>query len=1384
MSATPPPDAASPAMPAAPAAAAPRRRWRSPGLLGATLLLPGLLASAGLGLWWSLKTASGSAWLLAKVPGLQVEAPSGALLGDFSARRLSWRSTDLQIELLDLRWQRPQLRWTQSPLQWGAIEFAQMQARRVSLSWPDSPASDTPVPADLLLPLALTVGELRVAELRLPGLGQAPLRDIQARLELGAEQGRQHRLRLDSLGWEHWRLSGDASIASQGALPLRAALQADQGQPGESGKGSDWHAALQLQGPLAELQAQGQVQRAGQQLTLQATLRPLAAWPLGSAQARAEHFDLAALSPALPHTAISGHAELRSGAKDQPALLDAELSNTLAGRWDQQRLPLRQLTLKLSGRPDQLGSDAQGLAALQVQTLEAQLGSREAPAGRISAQGSAVAVQAQLSEIRTAALDQRLPRLRLGGRLDIRNRPATAHDALPLALQGRLDGSWEGPPGSGAPQAQALSLELQASSEQLAGGQRQIDISQARLASNGAPVLDANALLTSKGAAWQARLKLAAQTLDPRLLWAGEADGAWRRGRHQINARLDADLAGTTRSSWPRGNARLQLAPSQLGGVALQGRLDYQAADSAAPRLQGDLDLAGNRLKLDASSDSQAEIAAELPQLAALNPLLALWQPQARLGGSLRGHLRLEAQGQGSARSWRSSGRLDGQALEARGLPGLDGLSLAGGTVDWALDSRADAPQQLKAGVQRLLSAYGRLDQLDLQLQGSWARHQIRLDGLGQLVLPGALARLSAQDSTRVNATAQIEGRLDRSPWSALAEGLALQWQASASQLRLRPVKASLPAWLDLPGLGLSLSYSPRSDLLQATLSPGRGELGGAMLRWQQLQFQSDTSGPALQADLALEPLAVAPLLARWQPDFGWGGNLVMGGRVLLRSAPSVEVDITLQRADGDLTVTDDAGVQALGLSELRLGLLAREGTWHLTQAVAGRNLGAIGGALSARTSPQALWPGPDAPLEGVMTAHIENLGNWGAWVPPGWRLGGQLDASLSLGGRVGAPEIQGRAEGEQIAVRQALAGVDVSEGSFALRLDGATATLERLKAKAGQGSLSASGQAQLGATPQAHLELQAERFQLLGRVDRRLVGSGRAQLDLGENTLKLDGRFTVDEGLFDFSRADAPSLDDDVRVKRVASAAETPAARAPARERTIALKLVVDLGRQLRVVGRGLDTRLAGELQLGHAKGRPTLNGVVQTVGGTYDAYGQKLEIEKGEISFTGAYDNPRLDVLAIRPNIDTRVGVTLGGTALNPRVKLYSDPELAETEKLSWLVLGRAPDELGRTDTALLQRAALALLAGEGESATGRLMKNLGLDEISVGQDADQTRGTVLRLGKQLSTRWYLGYERSLNATTGSWQLIYRIAQRFTLRAQSGAENAVDLIRQWKWE
>ena len=94
------------------------------------------------------------------------------------------------------------------------------------------------------------------------------------------------------------------------------------------------------------------------------------------------------------------------------------------------------------------------------------------------------------------------------------------------------------------------------------------------------------------------------------------------------------------------------------------------------------------------------------------------------------------------------------------------------------------------------------------------------------------------------------------------------------------------------------------------------------------------------------------------------------------------------------------------------------------------------------------------------------------------------------------------------------------------------------------------------------------------------------------------------------------------------------------------------------------------------------------------------------------------------------------------------------------------------------------MALLAGEGEAPTDALLRNLGIDQLSLRQSDTDVRETVISLGKQLSRRWYVGYERGVNATNGTWQLIYRIAQRFTLRAQSGLENSLDRIWVWRLE
>jgi translocation and assembly module TamB len=654
-------------------------------------------------------------------------------------------------------------------------------------------------------------------------------------------------------------------------------------------------------------------------------------------------------------------------------------------------------------------------------------------------------------------------------------------------------------------------------------------------------------------------------------------------------------------------------------------------------------------------------------------------------------------------------------------------------------------------------------------------------------------------EGSRIRAGA--EGR-----WSALADRksaahpLAGRWQARLTELDWRARgaagrdDAAVP-WLSARNASAELRLDEHGRAIEAAAAPGRAQVLGATVQWKRASWRAaaDPAAPAaLDLDLELDPQPIAPLLQRAWPGSGLIGDLAVKGHARVQAGERFTADLVLERAAGDLAYRDEDGTpQPFGLTDLRLGVAAEEGTWHFTQALAGANVGVLAGAQSLRVPGAARWPAADTPMQGVLEWRVADLGAWARFTPPGWRVAGTLRTSAAVGGRFGAPEVEGQMAGSGLAIRNLLQGVDLRDGELALSLRGAQARVERFTFKGGDGTLRLTGGATLGAEPNARLTLEAERFRLLGRGDRRLVASGSAQLQLAAHALALDGRFTVDEGLFDLARGDAPSLDSDVRVRGArwgtidgAENTPLPTQRPSGAPREMRVAVAVDLGRDLKVRGRGLDTRLAGSLNVSAPGGRLAVNGSVRTEGGQYAAYGQQLDIERGVLAFGGAVENPRLDILAVRPNLDVKVGVQVSGTAQLPRVRLVSEPEMSEYDKLSWLMLGRASDGLARSDTALLQRAALALLAGEGRGADAALLANLGLDEFSVRQnDSGEVRDTVVTLGKQLSRRWYVGYERGVNSTTGTWQLIYRVAQRVTVRARSGEDNALDAIWTWRW-
>ena len=1376
------------------------------GLLLLGLLL--VLAVAGAALWQAMHSERGSAWLLSQLPRVVVSGTRGALLGDFEAEQvlIQLSSRGDSMTLSHVGWRGLRFERSGDVGLWLRVAVADLHAARIDLQLaPGVATTPSPLiaPSDLRLPLELEVASLAIDEVHASALGDQPLRNLQLRFHLSAESGGLHRVDDLSLAWGRLQAKGSAQIATRS--PLRLAAQISLTQDGSTDAGLAWSASLGVAGPLQQAQLRATVRaspRAGQRaqsLDARATLRPFEAWPLADLQASTRSLDLSLFHRAAPVTALSGEALLHTTARNEPATLSLRLANGEAGRWNEGRLPLRNLTLELHGRPDDP-------RVLELQTFAAELGTQQQSAGRIEGHGRWTpqrwALDTMLTRLQPSLLDARAAAMPLSGPLALVGAGFDGSVATGATVDVKADLAGQVP---ARPAPRPVQLKLDASL-----GPQRIDVRDAQaLSGSSRASLSGRATRTAADAAWHLQGHAALAGFDPLPWWPGREDSPWRRGPHRLNAKAEFDLSLPPSASTPspldawsavRGRAALVLAESQLAGVPLSGSATVLSSDAGGAVAALKFDAAGNTIQADGrlsarrdGSGDRWDVTLAAP---ALNRIEALWrlvQPP-RADVALAGALTASAHISGRWPRLATQGEFDASALV------INGNAVQRAQAHWQVDSSTDAAVDLQATLTQLLLSQTAfkgsppIESVQLQLKGTVHAHSLDLRAESRarppawtdaLRAPASAAAASAPPA-RTLAVLQAQGGMIDA-----AAGFA-GWRGNLQQAELREAIADATPWLRARDVAIELQWA--AGPTRATVQPGRAELFGSALRWSRISWQGafERQPAQIEAQAELEPLAVAPLLARVQPEFGWGGDLAVAGHVNLRSAPAFSADVVLERHHGDLTVTDELGTQALGLTDLRVALDAHDGVWNFTQALAGNTLGVAAGAVVARTSPQATWPAADTPIQGVLEVRVANLGTWGNWVPAGWRLTGALRTSASIGGRFGAPEYTGEMRGSGLGVRNFLQGVNVSDGDVAITLQGSSAHIERFSARAGSGTATLEGSATLGVAPKAQLKLHADRFQLLGRVDRRIVASGQAELLLDSDKLALDGKFSVDEGLFDFTRSDAPQLSDDVDVVRrkrpdparggTANGAAPVAAGAP--NRNVALDLQVALGERLRVRGRGIDTGLRGELRITSPGGRLSVNGTVQAVDGTYAAYGQKLTIDRGVLGFNGPVENPRLDIEATRPNIDVRVGVLVTGSALNPRVRLFSEPELSDIDKLSWLVLGRASDGLGRTDTALLQRAALALLSGENASVTSQFMKTLGLDDVSLRQTDGEVRETVVSLGRQLSRRWYVGYERGLNATTGTWQLIYRVARRFTLRAQSGLDNSLDVIWTWRWQ
>jgi translocation and assembly module TamB len=707
----------------------------------------------------------------------------------------------------------------------------------------------------------------------------------------------------------------------------------------------------------------------------------------------------------------------------------------------------------------------------------------------------------------------------------------------------------------------------------------------------------------------------------------------------------------------------------------------------------------------------------------------------------------------------------------------------------------------------------------DTAPQQAWRINDLRAEMTGSLSALHLTTRAQFETGTRRFALqAQARGgRRDQGAWQATLDHARLDGQNS-----LQPGTWTLQL---SPGVVTDWRAAASGRVLE--ISEGQANLTGpvpgtARLNWQPLRMSlqhADTTAWRTQGQVSALPLGWLALLGGAQmANLGLRGDMVLGGQWEAVAGDSLRLRASLARTSGDLSLqAEDGSASPLsaGVREASVTLNADGEALTASLRWDSERAGQAQATLRTRLLPQDggwSWPA-DTPVSGSVRARLPRVGVWSVLAPPGWRLRGTLDADATLSGTRAAPQWSGTLRADDLAVRSVVDGIEFSQGTLRASLNGQRLDIDTFSIKGASGAGGTGGlltlkgfvlwpPAQESATPPAttawmrlrmELDAEAQALRVSARADRRLAVSGKLSARLTEARLAIRGTLKADQALIVLPEDTAPTLGEDVVVRSSArpsastlqAASTEPPTAASGLRVTPDIALTLDLGPDFRLRGRGLVTRLAGQLALSsNTPGtlQPRLVGDINTLHGTYKAYGQQLDIEEGVLRFSGPFDNPALDVRAVRPNLTQRVGVQITGTALSPRVRLFSEPELPDAEKLAWLVLGRGAAS-GGAESAVLQQAALALLGGNGKGLSGGLADALGLDEVSVrgatsATDNATATGATVTLGKRLSRDFYVAYERSLTGTLGTFYIFYDLSRRFTLRAQTGEHSAVDLI------
>ncbi|CAE6709237.1 translocation/assembly module TamB domain-containing protein [Paraburkholderia nemoris] len=816
---------------------------------------------------------------------------------------------------------------------------------------------------------------------------------------------------------------------------------------------------------------------------------------------------------------------------------------------------------------------------------------------------------------------------------------------------------------------------------------------------------------------------------------------------HKIEARVNGTLtaAGMLGPVFTT-KAEFKLGPSVYDGLPLTGGGVVQLSGSRILPSRANLSVAGNQVDLQGSFGARGDrlrFRVDAPELE-------------RLGFGLAGLIAADGDVTGSFAHPNVvlNYKADSVVFSSNRIGHAEGHAELRDGANGALVFTTDARNLSAGGVD--------LTTLTARLSGTRANHTLEAAATGKLqerpldLTLAANGKLTeARDGTRWDGTVT---RLQNRGTPALNLESPLAVSAGPNRLTLGATR------LTLEGAVLSLkSFAFDHGKIQSA-----GTLTDiSLVRLQDLRRQITGEPPVVKTDLVFD--------GDW--DFALGST--------------ASGHVQLKRRSGDVTVEIGRGLASLGITDMSARAEFSGGNrLNATVHAQASRIGVID--ADAHTTlvmrDGFLTVNEEGAVSGNVNANVPSLKTTGGLFGPSYLLDGHLALKLALGGTVAKPNLTGSLIGDGLSATMVDQGVQLKDGVVRIALSQNLVDFQQVEFHGASGTLRATGRVRLdGAQPDLTASIVADKLELFAAPDRNLSLSGSASVaNAGaEGGMAINGKFVVDHALFDMPEQSAPKLGDDVLVVRPDGtvAGERPPPQVAGTNKPIGpfaprANIDISLGNNFRFRGMGADLGLSGTITAMSAPNLPlrAVGNVRVTQGSTYTAFGRKLNIENGFFTFNGPVANPGINILAMRRNQQVEAGVQVTGTVQFPVAKLVSEPNVADNEKLSWLLFGHGTDQGNNLGQQSTMTTALALL---GSASGKRIAQTFGLDEFSIGRsEVGLTDPQVVMVSKAINEWLVVGYEQGLQSASNAIKATVNLTRYWSVAAYGGTFDGIELL------